>query len=114
MKKLYKYLRCPKTHQEFFLYTLDEAETATGGRLLPLRCVTSSNNSFSVPTPVGTTKEVLLRKDFLLACPIVDGTPILLIPEMLGINCQQNDFNFKSTFYEEAYNRDGDLQQNGY
>lgn len=98
----FKNLRCPETKQELDLLSLVEAESRIANKLLPLRGI-SSDISSGLPAPFGATQEVLLRKDLLCAYPVMNGTPILLVPELLGMDSQQRDFNLRDKRYAEPY-----------
>lgn len=103
MEKYFKSLQCPETKQQLDLFTLADAEAKVGGKLLPLRTTISSDSSPNVPAPIGATQAVFLREDLLCAYPFIDGIPVLLRPEMLGIDGQQRDFNLKDGKYAESY-----------
>lgn len=100
--KYYQSLCCPETKQELDLLTLAEAESRMAEKLLPLR-IKSQGISSDAPAPIGVTREVLLRKDLLCAYPVVDGIPVLIVPEMLGISSLQRDFDLKDRRYAEPY-----------
>jgi uncharacterized protein YbaR (Trm112 family) len=102
MTKYFEFLQCPETRQKLDLFSLSEAESKIAGKLLPLRNTTSDTFS-NIPVPIGVTQEVLLRKDHLGAYPVIDGIPVLLMPEILGINGQQRVFDFNDARYSESY-----------
>lgn len=102
MKKSFEFLQCPETRQKLNLFSLSEAESKIADKLLPLRS-TISDTFQNIPVPIGVTQEVLLRKDRLCAYPVVDGIPVLLIPELLGTHGQQRVFDLNDTRYAEAY-----------
>ena len=83
MTKHLEFLQCPETRQKLDLFSLSEAESEIGGKLLPLRNTTSDTFS-NIPEPIGVTQEVLLRKDHLCAYPVIDGIPVLLVPCVSG------------------------------
>lgn len=102
MTKYFEFLQCPETRQKLDLFSLAEAESEIGGKLLSLRNIASDTFS-NIPESVGVTQEVLLREDHLCAYPVVDGIPVLLVPEVLGINGQQRNFDFNHARYSESY-----------
>ncbi|MDQ3679374.1 MAG: class I SAM-dependent methyltransferase [Actinomycetota bacterium] len=70
-------LVCPETKLPLEALSLEEAESAmAGGRRLRAR-------EGGQATPVGPTQVVLMREDRACAYPVVEGIPILLVPERL-------------------------------
>jgi ubiquinone/menaquinone biosynthesis C-methylase UbiE/uncharacterized protein YbaR (Trm112 family) len=51
----------------------------------------------------GVTPQALVREDLKAAYPVVDGIPILLIPEILGNKNDQREINLHDPKYSEAY-----------
>jgi uncharacterized protein YbaR (Trm112 family)/ubiquinone/menaquinone biosynthesis C-methylase UbiE len=86
-------LVCPETKMKLTLHTLGEAEAKMQCRLAPLR----GTSFFEV------TSQVLVREDLKAAYPVVDGIPILLIPEILGNKNDQWEINMHDPKYSEAY-----------
>ena len=86
-------LVCPETKMKLTLHTLSEAEAKMQCRLSPLR----GTSSF------GVTPQVLVREDLKAAYPVVDGIPILLIPEILGNKNNQREIDIQDSKYSEAY-----------
>jgi uncharacterized protein YbaR (Trm112 family) len=58
------------------------------------------------PPPIGRTSKVLVRDDGA-AYPIVDGIPILLVPEMLAPGGSPRAFDLSQEKYAEAYEEMG-------
>ncbi len=94
-------LLCPETKMELIASTLAEAEADVGASLMPLR-QTSSPQDYA---------EVLLREDRQVAYPVVDGIPVLLVPEALGkpggqVRCSPADPKYAEAYEEmDFYNR---------
>ncbi len=82
-------MRCPETGQALKAMTLVEAETAAG----PLHCRDGAG--------FGRTDRVLLRADRLAAYPMVDDTPILLVPEAL--TTEPSAYDLTDRRWSEAY-----------
>lgn len=55
------------------------------------------------PRAVGPTARVLLRQDLECAYPILDGIPVLLLPEALFPESAGRSFNLKDVRWAEAY-----------
>jgi len=92
-------LVCPQSRQRLTLVSLTEAIARMGGPLVPLRAAREGT-----PEPFGLTAEVLLREDARRAYPVVDGVPILLVPEALGLASDVHDVDLKNDpRYAEAY-----------
>ncbi len=94
-------LRCPQTGEELALKDLEEAELAVGGPLVALRL--PSDKEAQTAPPFGATPTVLLRSDGRVAYPVVDGVPILLAPEALGLRTACKAFDLSQPRYAEAY-----------
>jgi uncharacterized protein YbaR (Trm112 family) len=86
-------LVCPETKLKLAVHTLSEAEAKMQCRLSVLR----GTSSF------GVTPQVLVREDLKAAYPVVDGIPILLIPEILGNKNYQREIDMHDLRYSEAY-----------
>ena len=102
MTKHFEFLQCPETKQKLDLFSLSDAESKIGGKLIPIRS-TNAGTFSNIPDPIGVTQEVLLRNDRLCAYPVIDGIPVLLVPEILSINGQQRVFDFNDARYAESY-----------
>ncbi len=96
-------LICPDSGAPLRRCSREDAEAAVGSTLVPLRRPGSTASGRPAVAPVGVTAEVLLRQDDLIAYPIVDGTPVTLVPEMLGSAGGQRDFDLTDPRYAEAY-----------
>jgi uncharacterized protein YbaR (Trm112 family) len=86
-------LVCPKTKMRLALSTREAVEAKMGHRLAPLR----GSSSFEAYA------EVLLREDCQAAYPLSAGTPVLLVPEMLGKEGTSPDCDLGDPRYAEAY-----------
>ena len=86
-------LACPETKLKLALHTRSEAEAKMRCKLAALR----GTSSF------GVTPQVLVREDLKAAYPVVDGIPILMIPELLGNKNDQKGINIHDPKYSEAY-----------
>jgi uncharacterized protein YbaR (Trm112 family) len=94
--KSYLDLVCPETKKKLIYCSLKEAEDLLGGnKLRPCRS--------GVPKPIGPTKRILLRDDLQCAYPIIDGIPVLLLPERLAAFEQMDNIDLKDTKYSEAF-----------
>lgn len=89
-------LVCPETKRPVRRYTLDEAAPLTPDQSL-------AAGRSGGPQPVGPTSSVMLRDDRQCAYPIVDGTPVLLAPEVLVPSSRQRSFDLSDPRYAEAY-----------
>lgn len=94
-------LVCPETKRALFPCTIQEAEQRAGTELLPRRDALNARGEVS--KPVGKTPHVLLREDYACAYPIVDGIPILLVPEALRPLNLLYDVDLTKPQYAEAY-----------
>jgi SAM-dependent methyltransferase/uncharacterized protein YbaR (Trm112 family) len=90
-------LVCPRTKLPLRRCPLEHAMSVISGGL-PL--VTRQLDGSS---PFGTTEIILLREDEECAYPVVDGTPILLAPEVLVAPGQVPYFDLSDPTYAEAY-----------
>lgn len=72
-----------------------------GGRLVPR--ITPDGRPKAATVPLGTTPHLLLRDDLQGAYPIVDGIPILLVPEMLTREDRPRSIALDDAKYAEAY-----------
>ncbi|MGA7255429.1 MAG: methyltransferase domain-containing protein [Terracidiphilus sp.] len=90
-------LRCPETMIPLRECSLEQAERAiSDGK--PLRARPDGKQK-----AVGRTPSVMMREDLRCAYPIVDGIPILLLPEMLVAGENGRSFNLKDSKWAEAY-----------
>jgi SAM-dependent methyltransferase/uncharacterized protein YbaR (Trm112 family) len=88
-------LRCPETGLPLRPLALDEAAEALGGGELAARP--------NGPTPFGLTPTLLVRSDDQVAYPVVDGVPILLVPEQITRADRQRPVDLTDPRYAEAY-----------
>lgn len=91
-------LVCPRTRQPLAMMARADAERLMGGRLQALRPIRGGE-----PEPFGPTDVVLVRADHRRAYPVIDGFPILLAPEILGVAGEVEEIDLKDPRYEEAY-----------
>ena len=89
-------LLCPATKQRLHRVPVDEANA--GREPLRVRPRTQSRR-----TPIGVTRDVLLREDGEAAYPISDDIPIVLPPEMLVRNDAIEPIDVMRGPYAEAY-----------
>src|ERR1700731_1080466 len=82
-------MHCPETRQLLTAMTLAAAQEAAG----PLRA--------RQKTPFAGIKMVLLREDHKAAYPIVNETPILLVPEAL--TNEPKEYDLRDRRWSEAY-----------
>lgn len=89
-------LVCPETKLRLLTCTMAEAEDkiARGSKLVSRR--KRKTDSFQSTT-------VLLREDYKCAYPVIDGIPILMVPEMLTAEGNIGDCNLVDPKYAEAY-----------
>jgi uncharacterized protein YbaR (Trm112 family)/SAM-dependent methyltransferase len=90
-------LICPETKLPLRRCALAEAERSiSGGKPLLAR-------PNGTPAAIGPTAEVMLREDCKCAYPIVDGIPVILIPEMLTGESDVRSFDLNDLKWAEAY-----------
>lgn len=94
-------LVCPETKQGLQACSQAEAGARMQKPLAALRDEPWSKGSPS--QPFGATPQVLLRHDLQCAYPVVDGVPILIVPEMLGVSGHGRRFDLRDPMYAEAY-----------
>lgn len=89
-------LACPETKLKLLRCTIAEAENKIAGvrKLVSRR---KRKTGFFQPTTV------LLREDYKCAYPVIDGIPILMVPEMLTAEENIADCNLADPKYAEAY-----------
>jgi uncharacterized protein YbaR (Trm112 family)/SAM-dependent methyltransferase len=97
----HEFLVCPETKRSLSLCSVEEAERRMGASLVARR--PSLNAKGQVARIWGRTSSVLLRDDQQCAYPVVDGIPVLLVPERLTGPERQQDFNLLDAKYAEAY-----------
>lgn len=88
-------LRCPETGLPLRALPLDEASAAMGGGDLAARP--------NGPKPFGLTPTLMVRSDDEVAYPVVDGIPILLVPEQITRADHQRHVDLTDPRYAEAY-----------
>lgn len=88
----------PSTGSALEVQSRRDAELALGEPLVSLR-----TNGHSHAAPIGPTDGVLATSDYKVCYPIVDGVPVLLQPEQLGVYARSREFDLSSPAYEEAY-----------
>jgi SAM-dependent methyltransferase/uncharacterized protein YbaR (Trm112 family) len=90
-------LYCPETMLSLRPCSLAEAERLISDGQ-PLRA-----RPEGMPKAIGRTPSVMMREDLRCAYPIVNGIPILLLPEMLVAGDSGRSFNLKDSKWAEAY-----------
>jgi SAM-dependent methyltransferase/uncharacterized protein YbaR (Trm112 family) len=88
-------LICPESRLPVQAVPVDEAERILGGPL-------EARIDGELPV-VGRQPTVLLRADGEGAYPVVDGTPVLLLPELLTLPGRRRVFDLTAPRYAEAY-----------
>lgn len=94
-------LACPETGQPLELVTRQQAEADLGVPLGLLRA--PEERSFDLDGHFGTVTHILRRKDHQTAYAVVDGIPILMVPEQIGPYNRRRSFDLKDPRYAEAY-----------
>jgi len=94
-------LICPQNKQPLDLMSLQQADAAAGGTLTAR--APAINTRGEMISAVGRTPFVLLRQDRKAAYPVMDGIPVLLIPEMLTLPETRPTVNLLLPQYAEAY-----------
>lgn len=94
-------LACPETGQPLELVTRQQAEADFGAPLGLLRAL--DERSFDLDAHFGTVTHILRREDHQAAYAIVDGIPILMVPEQIGPYNKRRAFDLKDPRYAEAY-----------
>src|SRR5271156_164091 len=90
-------LYCPETMLPLRPCSLSEAERLISDGQ-PLRA-----RSEGIPVAIGRTPTVMIREDLRCAYPVVDGIPLLLLPEMLVAGGSGRSFNLDDSKWAEAY-----------
>ncbi len=101
ISKYINYLVCPETKLPLELCSLATAEQKIGAALVPRENALTAKQKTS--KPFGCSAEVLLRQDLVGAYPIVEGVPILLIPEMLTPSSANRQIDLCQPQYAESY-----------
>ena len=98
------FLTCPETRLPLRALELATAESALGGSLIAAR---ASEQFTEQQVPFGPTAQVMVRADNRCAYPIVNGVPVLLVPEMLIASTNPHgmprSFDLSDPRYAEAY-----------
>lgn len=101
LSKMLEVLACPETGQSLELVTRQQAETDLGVPLGLLRAL--DDRSFDLDAHFGKVTHILRRKDHQAAYAVVDGIPILMVPEQIGPYNKRRSFDLKDPRYAEAY-----------
>jgi SAM-dependent methyltransferase/uncharacterized protein YbaR (Trm112 family) len=88
-------LRCPGSRAPFEIVGLDEAREELGGSLRPAPRIGR--------TPIGSTPSVALVREAGWAYPVVDGIPVLVLPERLFGHDGADPSDVTRPPYGEAY-----------
>lgn len=94
-------LVCPTTKLGLLLMDRGEAEKRMGGPLFARNDLVNARGGTS--KPAGVTEKVLVREDLQCAYPILNGTPVLLAPEVLTLAENSTAFDLGDPRYAEAY-----------
>jgi uncharacterized protein YbaR (Trm112 family)/SAM-dependent methyltransferase len=94
-------LVCPETKVALELCRIEEAEERARTPLVAR--ADALNTKGKLRKPVGRTPWVLIREDRASAYPVVDGIPILLVPEALKAADRQRAADLTQARYAEAY-----------
>ncbi len=87
---------CPQTKLPLRPMSLDDAKQALGSTDLAPRANAD-------PAPFGLTPTLMVRSDNACAYPVVDGIPILLVPEQITPASRSQRFDLEDVKYAEAY-----------
>lgn len=101
LNEMLEILACPETGQPLELVPRRQAEADAGAPLGLLRA--SDERSFDLDAHFGTVTHVLRRRDHQAAYAVVDGIPILMVPEQIGPYHRRRSFDLKDARYAEAY-----------
>jgi uncharacterized protein YbaR (Trm112 family) len=101
LKEMLNVLACPETGQPLELLTRQQAEADFGAPLGLLRA--SDERSFDLDAHFGTVTHVVCRQDRQAAYAVVDGIPILMVPEQIGPYHKRRSFDLADSRYAEAY-----------
>lgn len=94
-------LACPETRQPLELITRQQAEADLDAPLGLLRA--TDERSSDLDAHFGTVTHILRCRDHRTAYAIVDGIPVLIVPEQIGSRTQHRSFDLKDPRYAEAY-----------
>lgn len=94
-------LVCPSTRLALSHMLRADAELKMGGVLKPRPDLKNAKGGLS--KAAGVTETVLVREDNKLAYPVVDGIPVLLVPESLTLKSESSAFDLTDPRYAEAY-----------
>lgn len=98
-EEIYGLLRCPETRAPLHPCPLAEAESALGGGSLRAAVTAGPGGA----KPIGPTPVVMLCRASRCAYPVVDGIPVLLVPEMLVPARDGRRIDLDDPKYREAY-----------
>lgn len=101
LSEMLEALACPETGQPLELVTRWQVEADLGVPLGLLRA--ADERSSDLDAHFGTVTHILRRKDRQAAYAVVDGIPILMVPEQIGPYNQHRSFDLKDSRYAEAY-----------
>ncbi|HEX3600834.1 MAG TPA: class I SAM-dependent methyltransferase [Lacipirellulaceae bacterium] len=87
---------CPQTKLPLRPMSLDQAKAAMGSAEL----IPRTNQE---PVPFGVTSTLMVRSDNSCAYPVIDGIPILLVPEQITPASRPQSFDLQDVKYAEAY-----------
>ena len=87
---------CPQTKLPLRAMSLDKAKEALGSANLAPR-------TNAEPVPFGVTSTMMVRSDNACAYPVVDGIPVLLVPEQITRADRPQSFDLEDVKYAEAY-----------
>jgi ubiquinone/menaquinone biosynthesis C-methylase UbiE/uncharacterized protein YbaR (Trm112 family) len=87
---------CPQTKLPLRAMSLDKAKEALGSANIAPR-------TNAEPAPFGVTPTLMVRSDNGCAYPVVDGIPVLLVPEQITRADRPQSFDLDDVKYAEAY-----------
>src|SRR6476469_4614921 len=87
---------CPQSKRPLRAMSLDKAKEALGSTDLAPR-------TNAEPVPFGVTSTLMVRSDNACAYPVVDGIPILLVPEQITRADRPQSCDLEDVKYAEAY-----------
>lgn len=96
--ELFGKLICPVTQTPLRLTSATEVEEGLGAALVSLR-----KNGHNKALPVGRTTNVLVSDTAETVYPVLDGVPVLIAPEVLGVARDRKEFDLDDPKFEEAY-----------
>lgn len=101
LSEMLQVLACPETGQPLELVTRQQAEADLGAPLGLLRAL--DERPSGLDAHFGTVTHILRCRDHQAAYAVVDGIPILIVPEQIGPLDQYRSFDLKDPRYAEAY-----------